>query len=300
MTSAVWHGRVVVGFDGSDTARVAARWAADEAISRGRGLTLAHAVLPPVSGAGFGATIPPPLDLVTSLQEKARIELLREADALPGTGIEVCVEIGSPSGLLLDASQSAHLLVLGSRGHGGFRGLLLGSVGSQVAAHAACPTVIFRDAHIPASHHLVVGIDGSPNSEVALGFGFEMASRHGWELIAVHAWEVPAYDLIVVPSGPVPVPFTDVADDEVRLAAEVLSGFRADFPDVRVHERLVRAAPADALLVEGKDAAMIVVGTRGRGPTAVAVLGSVSNAVLHKAHVSVAVVPYEEPDGDAA
>jgi nucleotide-binding universal stress UspA family protein len=289
---------VVVGYDGSETAKVAARWAADEAVAQGRGLTLAHAVLPPVSGAGFGATIPPPLDLVDSLQEKAKIELLREADALPGTDIEVCVEIGSPSGLLLDASQKAHLLVLGSRGHGGFRGLLLGSVGSQVASHAACPTVIFREPRVPDSRHLVVGIDGSPNSEVALAFGFDMASRHGWELIAVHAWEVPAYDLIVVPSGPVPL--TDVADDEVRLAAEVLAGFRADFPDVHVHERLVRAAPADALLTEGKEAAMIVVGTRGRGPTAAAVLGSVSNAVLHKARVPVAVVPYEEPDGDAA
>ena len=245
----MWHGRVVVGYDGSDTARVAARWAADEAVAQGRGLTLAHAVLPPVAGAGFGATIPPPLDLVDNLREKATIELLREADALPGTDIEVCVEIGSPSGLLLDASESAHMLVLGSRGHGGFRGLLLGSVGSQVAAHAACPTVVFRDARMPESHHLVVGIDGSPNSEVALAFAFDMASRHAWELIAVHAWEVPAYDLLIVPSGPVPVPLTDVADDEVRLAAEVLSGFRADYPDVRVHERLVRAAPADALLV---------------------------------------------------
>jgi len=290
---------VVVGYDGSDTARVAARWAADEAIAQGRRLTLAHAVLPPVAGAGFGATIPPPLDLVDNLREKATIELLREADALPGTDIEVCVEIGSPSGLLLDASERAHMLVLGSRGHGGFRGLLLGSVGSQVAAHAACPTVVFRDARMPESHHLVVGIDGSPNSEVALAFAFDMASRHAWELIAVHAWEVPAYDLLVVPSGPVPVPLTDVADDEVRLAAEVLSGFQTDYPDVRVHERLVRAAPADALLVEGKDAAMIVVGTRGRGPTAAAVLGSVSNAVLHKAHVPVAVIPYLEPDGDA-
>jgi nucleotide-binding universal stress UspA family protein len=300
VNTGAWFGRVVVGYDGSETAKVAARWAADEAVAQGRGLTLAHAVLPPVSGAGFGATIPPPLDLVDSLQEKAKIELLREADALPGTDIEVCVEIGSPSGLLLDASQKAHLLVLGSRGHGGFRGLLLGSVGSQVASHAACPTVIFREPRVPDSRHLVVGIDGSPNSEVALAFGFDMASRHGWELIAVHAWEVPAYDLIVVPSGPVPVPLTDVADDEVRLAAEVLAGFRADFPDVHVHERLVRAAPADALLTEGKEAAMIVVGTRGRGPTAAAVLGSVSNAVLHKARVPVAVVPYEEPDGDAA
>lgn len=296
----MWHGRVVVGYDGSDTARVAARWAADEAVAQGRGLTLAHAVLPPVSGAGFGATIPPPLDLVDNLKERAKVELLREADTLPGRDVEVCVEIGSPSGLLLDASESAHLLVLGSRGHGGFRGLLLGSVGSQVAAHAACPTVVFRDARVPEAAHLVVGIDGSPNSEAALAFGFDMASRHGWELIAVHAWDVPAYDLIVVPSGPVPVPLTDVADDEVRLAAEVLAGFRAEYPDVRVHERLVRAAPADALLTEGKDAAMIVVGTRGRGPTAAAVLGSVSNAVLHKAHVPVAVIPYVEPDGDAA
>ena len=81
---------------------------------------------------------------------------------------------------------------------------------------------------------LVVGIDGSPAAESALAFTFDEASRQGWAVIAVHAWDVPAYDLLIVPNGPVPIPLTDVADDEIRLTAELLAGFRDHYPDVEV------------------------------------------------------------------
>jgi nucleotide-binding universal stress UspA family protein len=237
--------------------------------------------------------------MVDDLQAQAKRELSELADSLPGTDIEIRVAIGSPSGLLLEASEHAHLLVIGSRGKGGFAGLLLGSVGTQVAAHAECPTVVMRGAPRD-SQRIVVGVDGSPNSEQALAFAFDLASRHGWDVVAVHAWEVPSYDIIVAPIGEIPIPLSDVADEEVRLAAEVLAGFRTDYPDVRVHEHLVRSSPVDALLDAATDAVMIVVGTRGRGPTLGAVLGSVSNGVLHKAHIPVAVVPYRDPGNTAA
>lgn len=299
MSTSSWHGRIVVGFDGSEASRTAAIWAANEAITQGRGLTLAHAVLPPVAAGGLGIGLPPNLGLVDDLKAQAERELAALADELPGTDIEVRVAIGSPSGLLLEASEQAHMLVIGSRGQGGFAGLLLGSVGTQVAAHAECPTVVMRGKPRDAQS-IVVGVDGSPNSEQALAFGFDLASRHGWELIAVHAWEVPSYDIIVAPVGEIPIPLSDVADEEVRLAAEVLAGFRTDYPDVRVHEHLIRSSPVDALLDAATDAAMIVVGTRGRGPTLGAVLGSVSNGVLHKSHIPVAVVPYRDPGSPAA
>jgi nucleotide-binding universal stress UspA family protein len=118
-----------------------------------------------------------------------------------------------------------------------------------------------------------------------------VASRRGWSLLAVHAWDVPAYDLLVVPNGPVPVPLADVADDEIRLAAEALAGFRTDYPDVEVEERLVRSSAVQAILTASPDPALIVVGTHGHGPALGALLGSVSNGVLHKAHVPVVVVP---------
>jgi nucleotide-binding universal stress UspA family protein len=94
-----------------------------------------------------------------------------------------------------------------------------------------------------------------------------------------------------VPNGPVPVPLTDVADDEVRPTAEVLAGFRDDYPDVEVQDRLVRGPAVASLVAASADAAMVVVGTHGHGPTMGALLGSVSNGLLHKAKVPVVVVP---------
>jgi len=297
---AAWQGRVVVGVDGSDASVAAVRWAAREAASRHCGLTMVASISPPVSAAGFGPAYPPALDLIGTLQTQAESMLAEVQGTLNGNDVITRVEVGSPSGVLVEASEHASLVVLGSRGRGGFKGLLLGSVGTQVASHAECPTVILRSEPRADAGTVVVGIDESAAAQQAVAFAFDYADRRGLNLVAVHAWDVPAYDLIVVPSAPVPVPLADVADDEIRLAAEVLAGYRSEFPNVRVEERLVRSSAVDALLNAATDAALIVVGTRGHGPAVGAVLGSVSNGVLHKAKVPVAVVPYVEPDGSAA
>jgi nucleotide-binding universal stress UspA family protein len=297
---AAWQERVVVGVDGSDTSTAAVRWAAAEAQSRGCGLTLVASIAPPVSAAGFGPAYPPALDLLETLREQAQAMLDDVKATITGVDVMTRIEVGSPSGVLVEASEHADLVVLGSRGRGGFKGLLLGSVGAQVASHALCPTVILRAETRTDAHTVVVGIDESPAAQEALAFAFDFADRHDLNLIAVHAWDIPAYDLLIVPNAPVPVPLTDVADDEIRLAAEVLAGYRTDYPSVRVEERLVRSPAVDALLNAATDAALIVVGTRGHGPTVGALLGSVSNGVLHKARVPVAVVPFNESDGSAA
>ncbi len=300
MDHTAWAGRIVVAIDGSVSALNAARWAAAEAVARGRGLTLAHALVPPVMGGGFSIGLPPRLDILDTMREEAMTELGKIADGLEGDDITIEIQIGSASALMIQASESADLLVLGSRGHGGFKGLLVGSVGTQVASHAQCPTVILREQPRASAHQVVVGIDGSPHSMAAIAFAFDEASRHGWELIAIHAWDVPAYDLIITPQGAVPFPLADVADSEIRLAAEVLAGFRTDYPDVTVQERLVRAPAVQAILEASVDAALIVVGTRGHGPAVGAVLGSVSNGLLHRAPVPVAVVPLIDEEDDVA
>ncbi len=294
-----WLNRVVVGVDGSDESKRAAGWAAAEAQKRGLGLTLAHAILPPVSTTGLGPGIPLGLDVIDKMRQSARAELDVIAATLPATDPITRVEVGSPGGVLLTASETASMLVMGSRGLGGFRGLLLGSVSTQVAAHSDCPVVVIREDVTGQGPRVVVGVDGSPESEAAVGFAFDMASRHGWSVLALHAWDIPSYDLIVLPNTPIPVPLSDVADDEVRLAAETLAGFQADYPDVTVEQRLVRAAPVQALLDASAGSAMVVVGTRGHGQLVGALLGSVSNGVLHRAKIPVAVVPYMPADESA-
>lgn len=299
-----FRGRVVVGFDGSDASLTAVRWAAAAATLRGRDLVLLNALLPPMGGGGFAISMPPSLDLIDQLEAAAREEIDTVAGTMrgefPGLDVRGVVAIGAPSAVLLEASETAELIVIGSRGRGGFTGLLLGSVGAQVAAHAACPVAVLRGSPNPDAGTVVVGIDGSPAAESALRFAFDEASRRGWSVHAVHAWDVPAYDLLIVPTGPVPVPLRDVADDEVRLTAEALAGFRDDYPDVDVVEQLVRAPAVTALLDAAAGAAMIVVGTHGRGPAMGALLGSVSNGVLHRATLPVVVVPPEPEHPEAA
>ena len=295
-----YQGRIVVGYDGSESAEHAAAWAAAEAHSRGRGLVLAHAVLPPVTTGGLGVGLPPSLDLLEQLETQAKTQLESVAAGYPSIDCTCVVAVGAPSAVLLEASESAELVVIGSRGRGGFAGLLLGSVGAQVAAHAECPVVVIRNVAAEGAAGVVVGIDGSPAAEAALAFAFDVASRRGWPVIAVHAWDVPAYDLLIVPNGPVPVPLSDVADDEIRLTAEVLAGFREDYPDVEVEEQLVRSPAVKALVKASSKAALVVVGTHGHGPTMGALLGSVSNGLLHKAKVPVVVVPPTAPEPSAA
>jgi nucleotide-binding universal stress UspA family protein len=299
-----YRGRIVVGFDGSESSVMAARWAAASAVLRGRDLVLVQAMVPPVGGGGFAMSMPPSLDLIDQLEAAAREEIETMARAVRGEfpGLEVLgiVAIGAPSAVLLDAAETAELVVIGSRGRGGFRGLLLGSVGAQVAAHAGCPVAVLRGGPDPHATKVVVGIDGSPAAGSALRFAFDEASRRGWSVHAVHAWDVPAYDLLIVPAGPVPVPLRDVADDEVRLTAEALAGFREEYPDVDVVEQLVRAPAVSALLDAADGASMIVVGTHGRGPAMGALLGSVSNGVIHKAALPVVVVPPEPERPEAA
>jgi nucleotide-binding universal stress UspA family protein len=295
-----YEGRVVVGFDGSESSTRAAQWGAREARLRGRGLTLTHAILPPVTTGGLGVGLPPSLELIDELERQAEERLRSVAVDFGEIDIATRVSIGAPSGVLLEASETAELVVVGSRGRGGFTGLLLGSVSAQVAAHAECPIAVVRELPDEAAECIVVGIDGSPGAEAALAFAFEHASFHGWRVVAIHAWDVPAYDLLIVPNGPVPIPLTDVADDEVRLTAEVLAGFRGDYPDVEVEERLVRAPAVGAILDAAKGAALIVVGTHGHSPAIGALLGSISNGVLHKARIPVVVVPPTEPAPSAA
>lgn len=286
-----FEGRIVVGFDGSDASQRAVSWAAAEAALRGRSLTLVHAVMPPVATGGLGVGLPPSLDLIEQLEEQAHAQLEEYAATIPGVSVDTSVAIGAPSAVLLEASESADMVVIGSRGRGGFAGLLLGSVSGQVSAHAECPVAVIRDLPDATASGVVVGVDGSMAAESALAFAFDEASRRGWSLTAVHAWDVPAYDLLVVPNGPVPIPLADVADDEVRLTAEILAGFRDDYPDVEVEERLVRSPAVQALVDASAHAALVVVGTHGHGPAMGALLGAVSNGILHKSRIPVVVVP---------
>ena len=97
---------------------------------------------------------------------------------------------GPPALVLQERSAEAGMLVLGSRGHGGFGGLLAGSTAVSVAAHAHCPVVVVRDGAAGARPNgpVAVGVDGSGPSLVALGFAAERAAQRQMPLRVLHAW----------------------------------------------------------------------------------------------------------------
>lgn len=284
---------IVVGFDGSEHASIAVDWAAAEAASRGVSLTLAAATTVPLEGMRFGGSVLTPDaidDLLERLQEVTQARADEAARAHPGLEVGVKVALGSPASVLVEASANADMVVVGSRGMGGFRGLLVGSVGVQVASNASCPAVVVRKAPSATASQVVVGVDGSALSLAALDFAFDMADRRGWSVLAVHAWEIPSYDVLASPSGPPPIDLEELVASEERAFAESLAGLQERHPGVRVDQRIVKAPSVKAILDASGDAALIVMGTRGRGEFLGAVLGSVSQGVLHRAKVPVAVI----------
>jgi nucleotide-binding universal stress UspA family protein len=136
---------IVVGVDGSESSRRALRFALDEARLRDSAVRVVGVWHVPVAAYG-GAMVAPDPALVRELEpQMARVleRALEEAgDAAAGLEVETVVREGAPVGMLLEQAQDADLLVVGSRGLGGFRGLLLGSVGQQCAHHSSCPVVI--------------------------------------------------------------------------------------------------------------------------------------------------------------
>lgn len=139
--------QVLVGVDGSDGSRRALRWAAEEARQHGATLRAVAAWATPVPPVGIGyAGLP--WTGSADLQKMTERTLAESVEAALDQGDDLVVEQSAFEGhaakLLVDASEGADLVVVGCRGHGGFAGLLLGSVSQHVAAHAHCPVAVIR------------------------------------------------------------------------------------------------------------------------------------------------------------
>lgn len=296
MTSTKKYG-VLVGVDGSPEAHAALRWGLREAQLRGVGLTAIGAWLPitplPLSGGAAEEEI--------TIHEDASRAHVNDAFAAIGDtgGVEVTREIvrGPAAATLLERSSEADVIVLGSRGLGGFGDLLLGSVSRQVTSHSDCPVVVIpptdeTDAEAEPSDEagrVVVGVDTANTAAGALGFAFEQAARRGVGLTAIHTWEPAVADATLI-GTPVVTLFEDVGDDEVRATATLLKTWRERYPEVDVRQRVVAGRPAPELINSSAGAELLVVGSRGRGGFVGLLLGSTSHTVLHHAKCPVAVV----------
>jgi nucleotide-binding universal stress UspA family protein len=192
------------------------------------------------------------------------------------------LELERPATALLTAAEGADLLVVGTRGRGGFAGLLLGSVSQRCLTHAPCPVAVVPPLAAESdrrSGRIVVGVDGSDLSCDALRWAAMEARRRSARLEIVHAWVVPE---LLVPTGAV---FVGAAEELERASRTVLdaaatwltSWFDETGGKPPEHElRSVAGSPASALLDQARDADLLVVGARGLGSFRGLILGSVS------------------------
>ena len=247
--------------------------------------------IPQMSPWTVGYDLPIELSEATAAELKALVADV-VGDRFPDLEVEERVVCGSASTVLIDEGSTADMLVVGSRGLGGFKGLLLGSVSHQVVTHAPCPTVIVprRDEQpavdYTALRSIVVGVDGSPNSIAALRWAAQRVHTSETVLRAVYGWQTPA--TAVAPIG------TGVPDTFINGAAEALAGFiaAAELPnDVHTEPVSREGSPAKVLLAESQQADLLVVGARGHEGFVGLLLGSVATAVAHHAPCPVAVIP---------
>ncbi|MGW7681578.1 universal stress protein [Kribbella sp. NPDC054772] len=283
---------IVIGYDGSPGSTSALQWAAaaaDRAMAPLRILEAFEIVI--VTRPTPGHVVP--LEAVRTARQQA---LDDAADSIraqySGLRVDTALVGGAAPKTLVDAAQDARLMVIGSRGHGGWSGLLVGSVAVQVTMHAECPVVVVpHDApsHADDETPVVVGVDGSKASARAIGFAYDQADSLHTSVVAVHAWSSPFHRYNDNVSE---LEFDEetIREESRLLVAESVAGAAADHPDVAWTTELVPGSAAEGLVQRSESARLLVVGSRGRGGFTGLLLGSVSQSVLHHTNCPIAVV----------
>ncbi|HEY8046315.1 MAG TPA: universal stress protein [Streptosporangiaceae bacterium] len=272
---------VIAGTDGSQESLLAVEWAAREAVLHGASLRIvAIPVLPPRMSPS-----PATRDTVASMVEHSMTRALaaaaqRAAALEPDLAIQTQLLAGSPHEVLAGAGPDASMLVLGSRGAGGFSAMILGSVSRYVATHAAVPVVVAREETMAAHREVVVGLRDPARPGPALGFAFEEAALRKARLLAVHAWSWSAPG------------HTRAPEEETSHLERAVTSWREKFPDVEVHSEVVHAHPGRVLSGLSARADLVVLGRHEPGgPQDAPGVGSVTHAVLSHAHGPVVSVP---------
>lgn len=273
---------IVVGTDGSRDSNEALEWAAHAAAAYGLPLTVLFARPDATAVPEIVADPTGPLGVSVAEVRTHQPDLEVRALQMPDSPVES----------LLAAGKTADLVVLGSRGNGGFSGLLVGSTTLNVTPYAECPVVVVHrhgktegDEEGGNPGQVVLGYDGSAGSNRAAAFAFRHAQALGCGVVVVtvepQRSEPESYE--VDPTTALPGSDTGAFHSPIIVTAE-------SFPDVKVSFVAGTGRPAEVLISEGRGAQLLVVGSRGRGGFKGLVMGSVSQKVVAHASCPVAVL----------
>jgi len=279
---------ILVGTDGTDCGRAAVRWAAAEAGRRRTPLRIAHAFDWDWHESRFDIGTEY-VDVGRHLAEAVVAEAVdRARECAPDIAVETDILTGQATQCLLDAAHGAELLVVGSRGRGGFAGLLLGSVSRRLATHAACPVAVIRGHDVPGGP-VVTGIDDSPAADQVLAAAFDEAAVQGCGLVVLRslAPALPPWLADVRRAG---VRSPEDWAAELRRLDDRVAPWRDRSPDVPAETVLAHDTAASALVHASREARLIVVGSRGHGTAGAALLGAVGMQLLHHASSPVLIV----------
>jgi nucleotide-binding universal stress UspA family protein len=272
-------GTIIVGLDGSPGSDLALLWAAQHAERRGWSLE------------AIGAQLERPVDPQRAWRRLDR-QVRETLGPARAAAVHVHVVAGRPAAALIEASEAADLLVVGARGLGTVRGVLLGSVSQHCLRHASCPVAVIpsRDHHpLGRTERIVVGYDGSTFAHAAVRWAVDEARATAARIEVVEAWHVPLVTgSPFVYSSPHPELLREPA---AASLAECVARLEAEGLGQPPLSRLVEGSAAHVLAAASADADLVVVGSRGLGVVAGALLGSVSQYLVHRAECPVVVVP---------
>ncbi|HEY9311111.1 universal stress protein [Williamsia sp.] len=297
MNAAASSAPVIVGIDGSEGALGAARWAADFAARSGSPLQLLHAI-PRLEWYFANAMVFSPESLAEELAADGNNKLDDAESAIreqhPGLTIDRRIVNESVPSVFAETSETARLIVVGSHWHSATSDLILGGHVIRIVNNAKCPVLVWRESEATRTGKplpVVVGIDESENSIRALRAAFSVATALGAPVTVAHMWETGAAVGLGYGEGPVDWNLMNLlkADQETKMD-ELLAPLRKEFPGAHIHKVYTDSGPAKGLKEMSREAQLVVVGSRGHGKLTGAVLGSVSQSLIHHAECSVLVV----------
>ncbi|TCC44875.1 universal stress protein [Kribbella pittospori] len=272
---------ILVGVDDTPESQIALRWAVEAAQERGSAVRVVRAYLHEVGNwpaLGVEGYVPstPPVDLYQADLDAAVRFAQDRLGHERGSG---WLANQAPADAILAEAVDADMVVVGTRSRNKMSAAVLGSVATSVASKAPCPVVVVRGDR--RSGPVVVGTDGSVDSDEALAFAFEQATASGQPLTVVYCWRPQEQHVESAES---------TSELLKNWLAESLEPYRAKHPAVRVKVSVLEGRASAKLVDLSQDASLVVVGSRGRGGVAGLLLGSVSQSLLHHADSPVAVV----------